>query len=76
MNTFELIRKARKVLAMKSLLKNQPNHRDHVLFNLRPNPTLRVSDLLSLRVRDLLGKKGKIVGHTSPEITRRYIGIT
>ncbi len=46
------------------------------MFTLGLNLALRVSDLLSLRVRNLLGKKGEVVGHTGPEITPRYIGIT
>lgn len=63
MNTVEPIREARKILAIKSFLKAQSDPRDYLLFTLGLNLALRVSDLLSLRVRDVLDKKGEILDH-------------
>ena len=51
----ESIREIRKILAIKRILKEQSNPRDYLLF------TMGINDLLSLKVKDVLDKKGEIV---------------
>jgi len=63
MNTVEPIRDIQKILAIKRILKEQSNPRDYLLFTMGINFALRINDLLSLKVRDLLNKKGEIVDY-------------
>ena len=53
------IRDKEKIEAMKKVLKGGSNLRDYVLFVLGINSGLRISDLLKLKVADVLGDKGK-----------------
>jgi integrase len=53
------IRDKKKIQQVKAILKGQ-NCRDYALFTLGINSGLRVSDLLSLKVSDVLDDKGKI----------------
>jgi integrase len=59
MNTVEPIRDRVKIEAIKSYLKGR-NTRDWLLFVLGINTGLRISDLLNLRVKDVVDEKGKI----------------
>ena len=61
MNTVEPIREVQKILAIKRILKEQSNPRDYLLFTMGINFALRINDLLSLKVNDVLDKKGEIV---------------
>ena len=61
MNTVEPIRDIQKILAIKRILKEQSNPRDYLLFTMGINFALRINDLLSLKVKDVLDKKGEIV---------------
>ncbi len=61
MNTVEPIREIQKILAIKRILKEQSNPRDYLLFTMGINFALRINDLLSLKVKDVLDKKGEIV---------------
>jgi len=62
MNTVEPIREVRKVMAIRSFLKDS-NPRDYLLFVLGINLALRIGDLLSLKVKDVLDEKGEIVDY-------------
>lgn len=55
MKKVEPIRNPEKIQEMKAILKRQ-NFRDYLLFELGINSGLRISDLLSLRVKDVKGK--------------------
>lgn len=59
MEFVEPIRERKKIEAMKKLLKGS-NLRDYVLFTLGINSGLRVSDLLQLRVAEVIDEKGKV----------------
>jgi integrase len=59
MNTVEPIRDPRKIAAIKNILKTE-NPRDFALFTLGINTALRVGDLLGLKVKDVLDKRGNI----------------
>jgi len=59
--TVEPIRDAKKIVAIKSILKAGKYPRDYLLFALGINLALRVSDLLALKVKDVLDRKGNIV---------------
>jgi len=61
MNTVEPIREIQKILAIKRILKEQSNPRDYLLFTMGINFALRINDLLSLKVNDVLDKEGEIV---------------
>lgn len=61
MTTVEPIRDAKKIVAIKEILKNGKYPRDYLLFTLGINVALRVSDLLALRVKDILDRQGNIV---------------
>ena len=61
MNTVEPIREIQKILAIKRILKEQSNPRDYLLFTMGINFALRINDLLSLKVKDVLDKKGEII---------------
>lgn len=62
-NTVEPIRNPKKIMAIKNLLKVKNNPRDYLLFTLGVNFALRISDLLSLKVNDVLDKNGEVVNH-------------
>jgi len=59
MEFVEPIRDRKKIEAMKKVLKGS-NLRDHVLFTLGINSGLRVSDLLKLKVTDVLDERGRV----------------
>jgi len=61
MTTVEPIRDPKKIVAIKSILKNGKHPRDYLLFTLGINLALRVSDLLALKVKDILDRQGNIV---------------
>ena len=63
MNTVEPIREIQKILAIKRILKEQSNPRDYLLFTMGINFALRINDLLSLKVQDVLDQKGEIVDY-------------
>lgn len=60
MNTVEPIRDKKKIAAMKAVLKQQ-SIRNYLLFVLGLNFALRITDLLSLKIRDLIDDQGRIV---------------
>ncbi len=59
METVEPIRDKKKIDLIKRLLKAQ-NPRDYVLFVLGINSGLRISDLLKLKVSDVIDENGKV----------------
>jgi len=61
MITVEPIRDAKKIVAIKTILKAGKHRRDYLLFTLGINLALRISDLLALRIMDVLDRKGDIV---------------
>jgi len=63
MNTVEPIRDIQKILAIKRILKEQSNPRNYLLFTMGINFALRINDLLSLKIKDVLDKKGEIVDY-------------
>lgn len=60
MNTVEPIRDGRKLAAMKAVLKER-SLRDYLLFVLGINFALRITDLLNLKISDLVDEQGRIV---------------
>jgi site-specific recombinase XerD len=60
MNPVEPIRDSKKILAIKRNLKESRNARNYLLFVMGINTALRISDLLSLKVADVIDKKGNI----------------
>lgn len=60
MNTVEPIRDEKKIAAMKAVLKDR-SLRNYLLFVLGINTGLRISDLLKLRISDVIDVNGKIV---------------
>jgi integrase len=60
MNTVEPIRDLKKILAIKQLLRADPNPRNYLLFTIGVNSALRPSDILNLKVSDILDGKGNI----------------
>jgi integrase len=61
MEFVEPIRDRKKIDAMKKILAGSP--RDYLLFIIGINTAFRVSDLLSLRYRDVMDEKGKLFTH-------------
>ncbi|MEA1964727.1 MAG: tyrosine-type recombinase/integrase [Candidatus Aerophobetes bacterium] len=61
MNTVEPIRDRKKILAIKGNLKADKDPRDYLLFTMGINLALRISDLLKLKVSDVLNGEGKPV---------------
>lgn len=59
MNTVEPIRDKEKIEAMKKVLKAD-NYRNYLLFVLGINTGLRISDLLTLKVQDVISNKGRV----------------
>lgn len=60
MNTVEPIRDVKKIIAIKNNLKKEKNPRNYLLFVLGINSALRISDLLKLKVKDVLNNHGNI----------------
>jgi len=60
MNPVEPIRDPKKILAIKRNLKESGNIRNYLLFVMGINTALRISDLLALRVADVIDRKGEI----------------
>jgi integrase len=60
MNPVEPIRDSKKILAIKKNLAESKNARNYLLFVMGINTALRISDLLSLKVADVIDKKGNI----------------
>ncbi|MBA7540008.1 Tyrosine recombinase XerC [subsurface metagenome] len=60
MHTVEPIKNKFKILAIKRNLKEEKSPRNYLLFTMGVNTALRISDLLSLRVRDIIDPKGDI----------------
>lgn len=60
MNTVEPIRDPRKIVAIKKMLKGEEDPRNYLLFTLGINVALRISDLLQLKVGDVLDEQGNI----------------
>ena len=54
----EPIREAQKLEEIKRLLRSEKNPRDYLLFVLGINTALRISDLLALKVKDILDERG------------------
>jgi integrase len=61
MEFVEPIRDRKKIAAMKKLLADKP--RDYLLFVIGINTAFRISDLLSLRYRDVMDEKGNLFTH-------------
>jgi integrase len=61
MEQVEPIRDPRKVAAIKKILRDQDHPRNYLLFVMGLNTALRIGDLLSLRVGDVVDEQGKIV---------------
>lgn len=59
MNTVEPIRSEKKIKIMKSVLKEK-SLRNYLLFTLGINTGLRISDLLKLKIQDIITDKGKL----------------
>lgn len=59
MNTVEPIRDLKKIKAMKAVLKDN-NIRNYLLFTIGINTGLRISDLLRLKISDVLDERGQI----------------
>ena len=77
MNIVEPIRDQKKVLAIKRNLKEEKNPRNYLLFVAGVNLALRISDLLALKVKDILDKQGNIKEfiHLREKKTKRQIKI-
>ncbi len=60
MNPVEPIRDKKKILAIKRNLKEEGNSRNYLLFVMGINTALRISDLLAIKVGDIIDKKGYI----------------
>lgn len=73
MNIVEPIRESKKILAIKRNLRDEQNPRNYLLFVAGVNLALRISDLLKLKVRDILDNKGEIKNyiHLKEQKTKR-----
>ncbi|MBA7491702.1 Tyrosine recombinase XerC [subsurface metagenome] len=60
MNTVEPIKNKKKILAIKRNLKEESNPRNYLLFVMGINTALRISDLLSLKIGEVIDSKGDI----------------
>lgn len=60
MNFVEPFRDKQKILAIKQLLRREKSPRNYLLYTLGINSALRASDLLALKVGDLLNGEGNI----------------
>ncbi|RLC68675.1 MAG: site-specific integrase [Chloroflexi bacterium] len=63
MEQVEPIRDPRKVAAIKKMLRGQDHPRDYLLFVMGINTALRIGDLLSLKVGDVLDAHGEVVDY-------------
>ncbi len=61
MEQVEPIRDPRKIAAIKKILRDQDHPRNYLLFVMGLNTALRIGDLLSLRVGDVIDEQGKIM---------------
>ena len=59
MNTVEPIRDKKKIKAMKAVLKSK-SIRNYLLFTMGINTGLRISELLKLKIEDVMDERGKI----------------
>lgn len=59
MNTVEPIRDKKKIKAMKAVLKSK-SIRNYLLFTMGINTGLRISDLLKLKIEDVMDERGKV----------------
>lgn len=77
MNVVEPIRDPKKILAIKRNLKEEGNPRNYLLFVAGVNLALRISDLCSLKVKDILDKQGNIREfiHLKEKKTKRQVKI-
>jgi len=77
MNIVEPIRDVKKILAIKRNLREEKNPRNYLLFVAGVNLALRISDLLSLKVKDILDKQGNIKEfiHLKEQKTKRQVKI-
>lgn len=77
MNIVEPIRESKKILAIKRNLRDEQNPRNYLLFVAGVNLALRISDLLKLKVRDILDHKGEIKNyiHLKEQKTKRQVKI-
>jgi integrase len=60
MNSVEPIKDKKKILAIKRNLKEEGNPRNYLLFVMGVNLALRISDLLSIKIKDVIDLKGNI----------------
>ena len=60
MHAVEPIKSKLKILAIKTNLKKESNPRNYLLFVVGCNIALRISDLLSIKVKDVIDSKGDI----------------
>jgi integrase len=65
MDYVEPIRDKKKIAQIKNLLRGQKRYRDLLFFVVGINTALRVSDLLKLKIGDVLDDTGAIVSHFS-----------
>src|SRR5258708_24944189 len=63
MNFVEPIRDKKQIAHIKNLLKGQSRFRDLLLFVVGINSALRISDLLQLKLKDVLDEQGRIRTH-------------
>ena len=77
MNIVEPIKDPKKILAIKRNLKEEGNPRNYLLFVAGVNLALRISDLLSLKVKDILNGQGNITEfiHLKEQKTKRQVKI-
>ena len=62
-NAVEPIRDEKKIMAIRSMLKGGKHPRDYLIFVLGVNFALRIADLLSLRVSDVLDEQYEVRQH-------------
>lgn len=60
MNSVDPIKDKKKILAIKRNLKEEGNPRNYLLFVMGINIALRISDLLSIKVKDIIDNKGDL----------------
>jgi integrase len=77
MNIVEPIRDPKKILAIKRNLREEKDPRNYLLFVAGVNLALRISDLLSIKVKDILDRQGNIKEfiHLKEQKTNRQVKI-
>jgi len=77
MNVVEPIRDPKRILAIKRNLREENNPRNYILFTAGVNLALRISDLLSLKIKDVLDRQGNIKEfiHLKEQKTNRQVKI-